>query len=107
MGFKDIIIISKNTYDIHGNPVKIDEKPLKCLITDQRIKNDGSDKTTYVRRYDLRALVRHKNFEPYSSILNDDTITAAHSGITYKIKSIAVIRKNGKPMFYELFMDIL
>lgn len=107
MGFKDIILIKKNTYDDFGNPVQVSSASMKCLITELKIKNDGSDKDLYVRRYDLKALVKHKNFEPYSSLLSDDTITASHGGIDYKIKSIGVIQKNGKPLYYELAMDLL
>lgn len=107
MGFKDILIINKSSYDEYGNPVTTSSKGLKCLITEQQIKNDGGDDNYFVRRYALKALVKHKNFEPYSSILGDDSITVSHSDIKYKIKSISVIRKNGKPLFYELAMDLL
>ena len=107
MGFKDILIINKNTYDNYGNPVSTSSLNMKCLITEQQIKNDGSDDNYFVRRYALKALVKHKNFEPYSSLISDDSITVVHSGLTYKIKSISIIRKNGKPLFYELAMDLL
>ena len=107
MGFKDILIITKSTYDEYGNPIDGNSLRMKCLITDQQIKNDGSDENYFVRRYALKALVKHKNFEPYSSLISDDTITVTHSGVKYKIKSIGVIRKNGKPLFYELAMDLL
>lgn len=107
MGFKDIIIINKNTYDDLGTPVVSSSDKIRCLITELKIKNDSSDKDLYIRRYDLKALVKYKNFEPYSSLFSDDTITATHNGIDYKIKSIGVIQKNGKPKYYELAMDLL
>ena len=106
MGFKDILLINKNTYDDFGNPVLSQSKPLKCLITELKIKNDGSSKEYYVRTYDLKALVKHKNFEPYSILLTDETITVVHDSLEYKVKSIGVIRKNGKPLYYELALDL-
>lgn len=107
MNFKDVININKIGYDGYGAPVVSSSLPMKCLITEQRIKNDDSSKEYYVRRYDLKALVRYKSFEPYSTALVNENITVTFESRNYKINSISVIRKNSKPLYYELAMDLI
>ncbi len=73
----------------------------------KNLEKHGYLKVTRNGRSNLYTFSKHKNFEPYSSILGDESITVTHSNVKYKIKSISVIRKNGKPLFYELAMDLL